>query len=267
MLILRARAASIKTIKKEVAEGRFPVPTVKIGRRRRVSILDLAAYLDSLTTPAPRPGRPRSSRRGGLIHIQTRSTPHAGGNAGDPDCRLSAPWTGLTLSQQRDPIKSMGGKIAAADHFLSIGHSEHFERNTNLRETKLQGRAIDLDRDDLSQGADPRRYGRGQRRAPLVPARLLGCDGWDAILGAAPTDFPDRDVLIASAQLGCGETAAIAEAVGISQRQVRNLRSRILAWVREELDGTDIAAHLDDPITEGRVVRRPPSRAGRKPRG
>ena len=62
--VARVRAGSIKTIKKEIADGRFPVPTIKIGRRRVVSILALAEYLDALTTPAPRPGRPRSTKEG-----------------------------------------------------------------------------------------------------------------------------------------------------------------------------------------------------------
>ena len=194
------------------------------------------------------------------MRTQARSTT-------DPDCRLSTPWTGLTLAQQCDLIRSLGGRVAAADHFQSIGHSAHFERNRRIRETRLQGRAVDLDRDDLSSPADPRRHGRGQRRAPLAPARLLDGDAWNAILGAAPADLPDRDVLIASAQLGRGETSAIAEAVGISQRQVRNLQNKILKWVRGHLDEEEIARHLDDPTTDEQIRRRPPSRAGRKPKG
>lgn len=62
--VARVRTASIKTIQNEVAAGTFPVRTIKIGRRRVVSILDLADYLDSLTDPTPTPGRPRSSREG-----------------------------------------------------------------------------------------------------------------------------------------------------------------------------------------------------------
>lgn len=185
----------------------------------------------------------------------------------DPDCRLSTPWAGLTFDQQRDLIKSLGGKIAARNHFLSVGHSEHFERNRTIRETKLQGRAIDLDRDDLSQAADPRRPGRGHRQAPLAPARLLDGDAWNAILGAAPTDLPGRDVLVASAQHGRGATRDIAAAVGITQRQVRNAQGQILAWARAHLDPNDILRHMHDPITTEAVVRRPPSRAGRKPKG
>ena len=184
----------------------------------------------------------------------------------DPDCRLSTPWAGLTFDQQRDLIKSLGGKIAARNHFLSVGHSEHFERNRTIRETKLQVRAFDEDRDDISQAADPRRHGRGQRQV-LAPARLLDGDAWNAIFGAAPADLPDRAVLIASAQHGQHQTRAIAAVVGISQRQVRNAQDKILAWARAHLDPNDILRHMHDPITTEAVVRRPPSRAGRKRRG
>ena len=195
------------------------------------------------------------------MRTQTRSTT-------DPDCRLSTPWGGLTPSQQRDLIQSLGGRVAASDKFQSIGHSEHFERNRRIRETRLQGRAVDLDRDDLSQAADPRRHGRGQRRAPLAPARLLDCDAWNAVLGAvraAGADIPHLDVLIASAQRD--HTAAIAADVGISQKHVRNCQNIILTFVRAHIAPEDIARHLDDPTTTETITRRPPSRAGRKPKG
>ena len=197
------------------------------------------------------------------MRTQTRPTD-------DPDCRLSTPWAGLTPSQQRDLIKSLGGTVTTTDDFLSMGRSSHFERNKRIRETQLQGRAIDPDRDDLSLVADPRRHGRGQRQAPLAPARLLDGDAWNAIrgaLGARASDIPYLDVLVASAQFGQGETRAIAEAVGITQRQVRNNQNRNLAWAREHLDPDDIIRHMHDPITEETVTRRPPSRAGRKRRG
>ncbi len=194
------------------------------------------------------------------MRTQTRRPPE------DPDCRLSTPWVGLSPREQRDLIKSLGGGVAAADHFLSVGHSEHFERNRRIRATHLQGRGIDPDRDDLSRSATPRRYGQGPRRAPLAPARLLDRDAWNAILGAAPRDLQNRDVLIASAQCGRGEAAAIADMVGISVRQVRNCQDALLAWTRANLTEAAIAAHLDDPITRETVTRRPPSRAGRKPR-
>ena len=59
-----AMARPAKSIKNAFYLGTLPFPTVKIGRRRVVSILDLADYLDTLTQPAPRPGRPRSTREG-----------------------------------------------------------------------------------------------------------------------------------------------------------------------------------------------------------
>lgn len=185
----------------------------------------------------------------------------------DPDCPGSAPWAHLTQREQRDLIKSMGGTVTARNCFLSAGHSANFERNKIIRETKLQGRALDEDRDDLSQVADPRRHGRGKRRAPLAPARLLDGDAWNAILGATPTDLPGRDVLVASAQLGQGATRAIAGVLGISQKHVRNLQNALLAWARTNLDPNDVAAGLDDPITDEPIARRPPSRAGRRPKG
>ncbi len=60
----QACAISQKKVRKDIAAGVFPVRTLKIGRRRLVAVADLADYLDSLTTPAPGPGRPRSSREG-----------------------------------------------------------------------------------------------------------------------------------------------------------------------------------------------------------
>ena len=60
----RAEGRCPKTTRNEIALGIYPVKTVKIGRRRLIPIVEFASYLDSLTTPAPRPGRPRSSKRG-----------------------------------------------------------------------------------------------------------------------------------------------------------------------------------------------------------
>ena len=178
----------------------------------------------------------------------------------DPDCR---PWESF-LSPTRGRRLALA---AAADAFLSQGHGTHHARNARIRETKLQGRGIDLDRDDLSQVAIPRRAGHGPHRAPAAPARLLDRDAWNAILGAAPTDLKHRDVLVASAQHGAGATAAIAAVVGITIRHTRNCQNWLLAWAREHLEESDIAARLDDPITTEAVVRRPLSRAGRKRKG
>ena len=60
--------------------------------------------------------------------------------------------------------------------------------------------------------------------------------------------------------------ADIAKAIGRTRRQVRNAIQSLWKYVRT-LDVGDIRAHLDDPITEEIVTRRPPSRAGRKPKG
>lgn len=35
-----------KTIRNSLSAGTFPIPTVKVGRLRKVAIVDLAAYLD-----------------------------------------------------------------------------------------------------------------------------------------------------------------------------------------------------------------------------
>ena len=59
-----AMARPAKSVKNALYSGTLPFPTTKIGRRRVVSLRDLAAYLDTLTQPAPRPGRPRSTREG-----------------------------------------------------------------------------------------------------------------------------------------------------------------------------------------------------------
>ena len=59
-----AMARPAKSVKNAFYLGTLPFPTLKIGRRRVVALADLAAYLDTLTTPAPRPGRPRSTREG-----------------------------------------------------------------------------------------------------------------------------------------------------------------------------------------------------------
>ncbi len=59
-----AMARPAKSVKNDFYLGVLPFPTAKIGRRRVVALADLAAYLDTLTQPAPPPGRPRSSKEG-----------------------------------------------------------------------------------------------------------------------------------------------------------------------------------------------------------
>jgi hypothetical protein len=60
-----------RTLANREAQGRPILPSIKVGGRRMVKLLDLAAYIDSLGTPADpppaqapqikrRPGRPRN---------------------------------------------------------------------------------------------------------------------------------------------------------------------------------------------------------------
>ncbi len=77
----------------------------------------------------------------------------------------------------------------------------------------------------------------------------------------------DRDVLISSARHGCGGVNEIAEEVGRTPRRVRQIQDQIWAWATKHLNPVDLAARLDDPITRETAARRPPSRAGRKPKG
>lgn len=105
------------------------------------------------------------------------------------------------------------------------------------------------------------------RTRKVAPARLLEGDEWNAILACMPMDFKDRGVLIASARHGKGAAAAIAKEVGICTKQVRNIQNKIVAQAAATLDPDEITAHLKDPITQEAVVRRAPSKAGRKPKG
>lgn len=103
--------------------------------------------------------------------------------------------------------------------------------------------------------------------APGNPARALDRDEWNAILSLYPSGLPDRDVLILSSQIEAKNAKKIGEQVGLSGRRVRQIQDRIAAWTRAHLDPAAIVAHLDDPLPTEKVKRRPPSRAGRKPKG
>ena len=99
------------------------------------------------------------------------------------------------------------------------------------------------------------------------PARSLDRNAWNAIRVLAPVDWPDKDVLIASAQYETSEK--IGEIVGRCPRRVRQIQDRLIARARAILDPADILAHLDDPLLPLTVVvpTRAPSRRGRKARG
>jgi hypothetical protein len=169
----------------------------------------------------------------------------------------------MTREQIADFIEGIGGAQAAADYILSWGRSANYERNRKYREVHVYGKAV-FNEDSFN--ADDAPLPR-ERTSRFAPARRLGMNEWNAILSLAPHNLKDRDVLVASARHGQGETAAIAAAIGVCQRQVRNIQNKILGWAQTNLTQDQIAAHLNDPITQGIVTRRVPSKAGRKPRG
>lgn len=173
----------------------------------------------------------------------------------------TTPWAGMTPAQIHDFIEGAGGLEAAADYLLSRGHSENYAKNQTFRETGLQGRAIDEDRDDLSKGV---RVIERRRRGGV--ARGVDIDQWNAVLALAPHDLKNRDVLIASARHGFGEVDEIAREVGRTSRRVRQIQDQIWAWAAKHLNSADLSARLDDPISQELVIPRPPSKAGRKPR-
>jgi hypothetical protein len=173
----------------------------------------------------------------------------------DPDCASPPPWARLSLDQQKEFISSIGGRVAAANYILSRGHSQSYARNKGIRETHIQGRALDEDRDDLSWGAI-------REAKPKTGARALDQYQWTAILYFYPLDKDNRDVLIGSSQ---GKTSQkISEEVGLSEKQIRNIQDQLLVWARLHTSAASLAGHLDDPTPEDKIRRRPASRAGRK---
>ena len=97
-------------------------------------------------------------------------------------------------------------------------------------------------------------------------ARSLDKNAWNAILALTPIDDPNRLVIVASAQCGAGESKQIGMMVGLGGRRVRGVQDQSLKNAFENFTAADLRAHRDDPITTEIVTRRPPSRAGRKPK-
>ena len=64
-----ALSRSPGALRNEISLGRFPVRTVKIGRRRLVPIISLAHYMDSLVDGKPQPGRPRAGSSKGVRDV------------------------------------------------------------------------------------------------------------------------------------------------------------------------------------------------------
>ncbi len=174
----------------------------------------------------------------------------------------TTPWVGMSSSQVLDFVEGMGSLETAADYILARGNAIRYAKNRDFRETALQGRGIDEDRDDLSSGFSilaKRRRGGAARRATI--------DEWNAILALYPKDGRHRDVLTLSAKHGFGEVDKIAKVVGRTERRVRQIQDWLWAWATKNLDPAVIVARLDDPITTEAVARRPPSKAGRKAKG
>jgi len=52
-----------QTARNLVCQGRFPINTMTVGRRRFVHLTDLAEYIEALRTPAPKLGRRTKKER------------------------------------------------------------------------------------------------------------------------------------------------------------------------------------------------------------
>lgn len=59
----RCLSLAPQTCRNKLSRGEFPIKTVLVGNKRLVNKLDLAAYLDSLSAPARRRGRPVGSTK------------------------------------------------------------------------------------------------------------------------------------------------------------------------------------------------------------
>lgn len=227
------------------------------------------------------------------MRIQTRST------TSDPACPCPpAPWASLSLPAQRawlatlttDQRKSFLEEEAG--RFLSRGRSARYQKNRDARERHTDGRSLfddfDADRNTgdesdpleivLDGSRIPDREDDGetcQEETALVSSwfdyssggALWGKNEWNAVAALTPASLKNRDVLIGLAQ---GMTvAAIAAAIDRTPRQTRNIIKSLwkVAQGLVVTDAAGVARHLDDPTTPETVARRPPSRAGRKPKG
>ena len=230
--------------------------------------------------------------------MRTQTRPTA---SDDPACHLSTPWVGLSLREQRaflsfleTPRDRARFLETEANRILGMGRSEHYQRNADFRAEHTDGRSIfaDFDADKnnsiddgepselILDGSDDMRCGEADDEASeprqdeettlasswvdcATDETLWGKNEWNAARALAPISLQNRDVL---AGLASGMSVAeIADTIGRTPRQVRNIIQRLWTYVRG-LDVAVIARHLDDPITTEAVTRRQPSRAGRKPR-
>lgn len=52
-----------QTARNLVCQGRFPLPTVTVGRRRFIHLADMAEYIENLRAPAAKPKRGRKTKK------------------------------------------------------------------------------------------------------------------------------------------------------------------------------------------------------------
>ncbi len=65
----RCLSLAPQTCRNKLSRGEFPIKTVLVGGKRLVNKLDLAVYLDSLSAPVRRRGRPVGSTKAAQLAI------------------------------------------------------------------------------------------------------------------------------------------------------------------------------------------------------
>lgn len=212
------------------------------------------------------------------------------------------PWVAMPPAQQRAFLSSLPTKTerrlfleSEANKLLSDGHSENYQGNADFRATHADGRPLFDEFDGNKNNSDDgepselgldglqifeeEADGEGTGEAPSQEQETAlasswadcateesrwGKNEWNAVLALSAPDMKNRDVLNGLAR---GMSVAdIAAAIGRTKKQAQNN----IRWLWKEVRGLDVAdivRHLDDPDTTEPVTRRPPSRAGRKPKG
>ena len=216
----------------------------------------------------------------------------------------TTPWVSLSPAQQRASLSSLSPRDRRrfleeeTNRLLSDGHSEDFQSNNDFRAVHADGRSLSEDFDGDKNNSDD-----GEPQELVLDGSYIGVDGesdeapephqdqegttgaslasswvdcateesrwgkneWNAVRALSAPDMKNHDVLIGLAR---GMSVAdIAKAIGRTPKQVRNIINKRLWKDVQTLAVADIARHLDDPDTIETVARRPPSRAGRKPKG
>ena len=215
------------------------------------------------------------------------------------------PWVAMPPAQQRAFLSSLPTKTerrlfleSEANKLLSDGHSENYQGNADFRATHADGRPLFDEFDGNKNNSDDgepselgldglqifeeEADGEGTGEAPsqeqetALASSWVDCateesrwgkNEWNAVLALSAPDMKNRDVL---AGLAKGMSVSeIAAAIDRTPRQTRNIIKSLWEVARGlvVMDVASVARHLDDPITTEVMARRPPSRAGRKPKG